>query len=127
MRSLPSVFRADSHEIPDPEEIANPFCKYLLIVGPNLASQIRINISSWAKSLVQKYTLKFPKSAIREVKWNSSFLTPNLVNSIFLEVANEEEIIEIAVGHDNISMNLINDSILSILITSIITWLVYKQ
>ena len=62
-------------------------------------------------------------------KSHSSFLPPKLVNSIFLEVASEEEIIEIcgicrsgsAVGHDIISMNLINDSIDKIItpITSI--------
>ena len=51
-------------------------------------------------------------------KSHSSFLPPKLVNSIFLEVASEEEIIEIcgtcrsgsAVGHDSISMNVIKDS-----------------
>ena len=95
-RALPSVFRADSHEIADPKEIANLFCKYFTNIGPNLASKI-------------------PASE----KSHSSFLPPKLVNSIFLEVASEEEIIEIcgtcrsgsAVGHDSISMNLIKDSI----------------
>ena len=95
-RALPSTFRADSHEIADPKEIANLFCKYFTNIGPNLASKI-------------------PASE----KSHSSFLPPKLVNSIFLEVASEEEIIEIcgtcrsgsAVGHDSISMNLIKDSI----------------
>ena len=100
--ALPSAFKADSHEIADPKEIANLFCN----IGPNLASKI-------------------PASE----KSHSSFLPPKLVNSIFLEVASEEEIIEIcgtcrsgsAVGHDNLSMNLIKDSIDKIIfpITSI--------
>ena len=64
--------RADSHEISDPKEIANLFCKYYTNIGPNLARKI-------------------PASE----KSNSSFLPPKLVNSIFLEVANEQEIIEI--------------------------------
>ena len=95
-RALPSVFRADSHEIANPKEIANLFCKYFTNIGPNLASKI-------------------PASE----KSHSSFLPPKLVNSIFLEVASEEEIIEIcgncrsgsAVGHKSLSMNLIKDSI----------------
>ena len=65
-RALPSVFRADSHEITDPKEIANLFCKYFNNIGPNLAS-------------------KSPASQ----KSHSSFLPPKLVNSIFLEVASE--------------------------------------
>ena len=106
-RGLPSVFRADSHDVSNPKEIANLFCKYFTNIGPNLASKI-------------------PASE----KSHSSFLPPKLLNSIFLEVASEEEIIEIcatccsgtAVGHDNISMNLIKDSIDKIIfpITSII-------
>ena len=74
--------------------MANLFCKYFTNIGPNLASKI-------------------PASE----KSHSSFLPPKLVNSIFLEVASEEEIIEIcgtcrsgsAVGQDSISMNLIKD------------------
>ena len=95
-RALPSVFRVDSHEIADSKKIANLFCKYFTNIGPNLASKI-------------------PASE----KSHSSFLPPKLVNSIFREVAGEEEIIEIcgtcrsgsAVGHNNISMSLIKDSI----------------
>ena len=86
----------DSREISDPKEIANLFCKYFSNIGTNLAS----NIPASEKS-------------------HSSFLPPKLVDPIFLEVASEEEIIEIcrtcrsgtAVGHDIISMNLIKDSI----------------
>ena len=62
----------DSHDISDPKEIANLFCKYFTNVGPNLAS----NIPASEKS-------------------HSSFLPPKLLNSIFLEVRSEEEIIEI--------------------------------
>ena len=83
-------------KLPIQRKIANLFCKYFTNIGPNLASKI-------------------PASE----KSHSSFLPPKLVNSIFLGVASEEEIIEIcgtchsgsAVGHDNISMNLIKDSI----------------
>ena len=53
------------------------------------------------------------------LKSHNSFLPPKLVNSIFLDAVNEQEIIEIcstcrsgtAVGYDNISMNLIKESI----------------
>ena len=38
-RALPSVFRADSHEIADPKEIANLFCKYFTNIGPNLLAK----------------------------------------------------------------------------------------
>ena len=69
-RGLPSVFRADSHEISDPKEIANLFCKYFTNIGPNLASKIPASENS-----------------------HSSFLPPKLLNSIFLEVTTEEEII----------------------------------
>ena len=103
-RGLPSLFRADSHEISDPKEIANLFCKYFTNIGPNLASKI-------------------PASE----KLHSSFLPPKLVNSIFLEVASEEEICgtcrsATAAGHDSIPMNLIKDSIDKMIfpITSII-------
>ena len=83
-------------KLPIQRKIANLFCKYFTNIGPNLASKI---------------------SASKES--DSSLLFPKLVNSIFLEVASEEEIIEIsgnccsgsAVGHDSISMTLIKDSI----------------
>ena len=72
MWSVLSVFRVDSHEISDPKEIGNLFCKYFSYIGPNLASKI-------------------PASE----KLHSSILPPKLVISIFLEVASTEEIIEI--------------------------------
>ena len=56
------------------------------------------------------------------------FLPPKLVNSIFLGVESEEDITEIcgncfsgiAVGHNNISMNSIKDSMNEIIFPSII-------
>ena len=71
-RGLPSVFRADSSDISDPKEIANLFRKYFTNIGPNLAGKI-------------------PASE----KSHSSFLPPKLLNSTFLKVASEDEIIEI--------------------------------
>ena len=70
--------------------------KYFTNIGPSLASKIPVS----EKSL-------------------NSFLSPKLVNSLFLETANEQEIVEIcnncrsgtAVGNDNISMNLIKETI----------------
>ena len=93
---MPSILRADSREISNPKEIANFFCKYFTNIGPNLASKIPVSEKS-----------------------HNSFLLPKLVNSIFLDAVNEQEIIEIcstcrsgtAVGYDNISMNLIKESI----------------
>ena len=93
---MPSVFGADSREIDNPKEIANFFCKYFTNIGPNLARKISVSEKS-----------------------HSSFLPPKLVNSIFLDAANYQEIIEIcsscrsgtAVGYDNIYMNLVKESI----------------
>ena len=93
---LPSIFRADSQEISDPIKIANQFCKYFTNIGPSLASKIPVSEKS-----------------------HNSFLSPKLVNSLFLETANEQEIVEIcnsfrsgtAVGNDNISMNLIKETV----------------
>ena len=95
-RGLPSIFRTDSQEISDPIEIANQFCKYFTNIGPSLASKIPVSEKS-----------------------HNSFLSPKLVNSLFLETANELEIVEIcnncrsgtAVGNDNISMNLIKETV----------------
>ena len=69
---MPSIFRADSREISNPKEIANFFCKYFTNIGPNLASKIPVSEKS-----------------------HNSFLPPKLVNSIFLDAVNEQEIIEI--------------------------------
>ena len=99
---MPSIFRADSREISNPKEIANLFCKYFTNIGPNLASKIPVSEKS-----------------------HNSFLPTKLVNSIFLNAANEQEIIEIcstcrsgtAAGYDNISMNLVKESIVIIIIS----------
>ena len=85
---MPSIFRADSREISNPKEIANLW-KYFTNIGPN------------------------------SEKSHNSFLPPKLVNSIFLDTANEQDFIEICstcrsgatVSYDNISMNLIKESI----------------
>ena len=112
---MPSIFRADSRETSNPKEIANFFCKYFTNIGPNLASKIPVSEKS-----------------------HNSFLPPKLVNSIFLDAVNEQEIIEIcstcrsgtAVGYDNISMNSI-DIIISpltcIIYLSITSGIVPKQ
>ena len=76
--------------------MAKLFYKYFTNIGPNLASKIPVSEKS-----------------------HNSFLPLKLVNSIFLDAVNEQEIIEIcstcrsgtAVGHDNISVNLIKKSI----------------
>ena len=118
-RGLPSIFRTDSQEISDPIEIANQFCKYFTNIGPSLASKIPVSEKS-----------------------HNSLLSPKLVNSSFLETANEQEIVEIcnscrsgtAVGNDNISMNLIKETVnlvisplVSIINLSITSGIVPKQ
>ena len=66
-RCLLSIFRADSREISNPEEIANFLCKYFTNIGPNLASKIPVSEKS-----------------------HNSFLPPKLVYSIFLYAVNEQ-------------------------------------
>ena len=93
---MPSIFRADSREISNPKEKSNLFCKYFTNIGPSLANKIPVSQKS-----------------------HNSFLPPKLVNSIFVDAANKQVIIEIcstcrsgtAVGYDNISMNLITEPI----------------
>ena len=69
MANLPSIFRADSREISNPKDIANFFCKYFTNIGPNLASKMPVSEKS-----------------------HNSFLPPKLVNSIFLDAVNEQDI-----------------------------------
>ena len=93
---LPSILKADSREISNPKKTADHFCKYFTNIGPNLVSKIPVSEKS-----------------------HNSFSPPKLVNSIFLHDANEQESIEIcstccsgiAVGYDNIAMNLIEESV----------------
>ena len=82
--------------------------------GHGFASHGGITLSrGW---LCQRY--KGSKIPVSE-KSHSSFLPPKQVNSIFLDAVNEQEIIEIcttcrsgtAVGYDDISMDLIKESI----------------
>ena len=90
-RSLPSIFRVILKKFPIQRS------KYFSNISPNLASKISVS-----------------------QKCHNSFLPIKLVNSIFLNAANEQEITEIhvcstcrsgtAVGYDNISMNLIKES-----------------
>ena len=95
-RKLPSIFSKDSIEISDPKEVANQFCKYFTNIGPSLASKIPKSTNSF-----------------------SQFLPDRLVNSVFLELVNEKEIIDVcnsfrssaAPGYDNISMGTIKESI----------------
>ena len=92
-RQLPSVFNHDCIEIADPKEIADQFCTN---IGPSLASKIPRSLNSF-----------------------SHFWPELLVNSVFLELVNEEEIIDICnsfrssavPGFDNISMNTIKECI----------------
>ena len=103
-RGLPSIFRADSREISNPKKTADHFFKYFTNIGPNLASKI-------------------PEKELCDF----SDTPPKLVNSIFLDDANEQESIEIcstccsgiAVGYDNIDMTLIKESIDIIILTLI--------
>ena len=88
-------FKADDLEITDPEVIANKFCQYFSNIGPNLAKGIRTSIS------------------------HKHFLSGTFNQSIFLNLATEEEIIAIAnqfqsgkaAGCDNIPMSIVKQSI----------------
>ena len=93
-RKLPSNFAVDNQNISDPLEIANCFCDYFTI-GPNLAKTFPITSNSY-----------------------KSFLTGNFVDSIFLDLTTEPEIINIvkslrsgiAAGYDKISIWSVKDS-----------------
>ena len=68
---LPSVFKIGEVECNDPVEIANKFCEYFTNLGPSLADKIPTS----------------PKS-------HMSFLTTNFVNSMFVDSATRQEIID---------------------------------
>ena len=96
---LPSVFKIGEVECNDPVEIANKFCEYFTNLGPSLADKIPTS----------------PKS-------HMSFLTTNFVNSMFVDSATRQEIIEIAnsfrtgtaAGYDNLPMGIIKEAISAI-------------
>ena len=91
----PSNFTVDNQNISDPVEIANNFCDYFTNIGPNLAKTIPRTSNSY-----------------------KSFLTGNFVDSIFLDLTTEFEIINIvnslrsgiAAGYDKISIWSVKDS-----------------
>ena len=90
-----TTFKAENQEISDPVAIANKFCQYFSSIGPNLAKGIQSSTS------------------------HKTFLSGTFNESIFLDLATEEEIITIAnqfqsgkaAGHDNIPMSIIKQSI----------------
>ena len=87
-----TTFKAENQEISDPVAIANKFCQYFSSIGPNLAKGIQSSTS------------------------HKTFLSGTFNQSIFLDLATEEEIITIANqfqsgGHDNIPMSIIKQSI----------------
>ena len=71
---FPSSFKVDDNtEISDPVEIANRFCDYFTNIDPNLAKKISTSPNS-----------------------HQTFLSGNFPNSIFLKLATESEILDIA-------------------------------
>ena len=90
------MFKIGEVECNDPVEIANKFCEYFTNLGPSLADKIPTS----------------PKS-------HMSFLTTNFVNSMFVDSATRQEIIEIAnsfrtgtaAGYDNLPMGIIKEAI----------------
>ena len=90
------MFKIGEVECNDPVEIANKFCEYFTNLGPNLADKIPTS----------------PKS-------HMSFLTTNFVNSMFVDFATRQKIIEIAnsfrtgtaAGYDNLPMGIIKEAI----------------
>ena len=93
-----SVFKVDDQEISDPMEIANRFYYYFSNIGPNLAKQIQSATS------------------------HENFLFGDFPQSMFLNLATQEDIVDIActfpvgksAGYDNIPMSIIKRSIGSI-------------
>ena len=92
------VFKVGDQETADPKEIANRFCHYFSNIGPNLAKRIQSATS------------------------HKDFLSGNFSQSMFLDLATQEEIIDNtckfpagkSAGYDNISMSIIKRSINSI-------------
>ena len=90
---LNSIFKPDGQEICDPMEIANKFCQYFTNIGLNLAMGITSTVTSS----------------------HTDYLYRNFPQSIFYNLATEEEMINTAssfkpgkaAGHDKISMSTI--------------------
>ena len=116
---LPSVFYSNNQYISDPIEVANRFCDYFTNIGPNLAKQIPISVTTI-----------------------SSYLRGNFPNSLFFHSVSELEVIEIvkslhsssASGHDKIpvwivknTIDLISEPICSFVNFSIETGIVPSQ
>ena len=71
-KKVPSSFLVNGVEYSDPNFMANQFCKYFSRLSPKLASAIQnVSVS------------------------RSSFLSGEFVNSLFLELATEQEVLEI--------------------------------
>ena len=92
-----SVFKVDDQEISDPMETANRFCCYFSNIGPNLAKRIQSATS------------------------HKNFLFGDFPQSMFLNLATQEEIVDIActspagksAGYDNIPMHVYYKTIYS--------------
>ena len=86
-----SIFKVGDQEISDPMEIANRFCHYFSNIGPNLAKRIQSSTS------------------------HKDFLSGDFSQSMFLDLATQEEIVDItckflagkSTGYDNIPMSII--------------------
>ena len=91
-----SSFKIDNSDVSDPTEIANRFCDYFTNIGPNLAKNISLSLNA-----------------------HRSYLTGNFANSIFLDLTNEQEVIELvydlrmgaAAGYDNVPIAIVKDTI----------------
>ena len=87
-----SVFKVGDQEMSEPMEIANRFCHYFSNIGPNLAKRF------------QSATL------------DMNFLSGDFSQSMFLNLATQEEIVDItcgfpagkSAGYDTIPMSIIN-------------------
>ena len=66
------MFKVDDQDISDPMEIANRFCYYFSNIGPNLAKRIQSTTSY------------------------KNFLPGHFPQSMFLNLATQEEIIDVA-------------------------------
>ena len=66
-----SSFKIDNRDVSDPTEIANRFCDYFTNIGPNLAKNISPSLNA-----------------------HRSYLKGNFANSIFLDLTNEQEVID---------------------------------